>query len=81
MGPKMWFINKTGSSREMPINMKEKLMADGWVPLPPDKLDAYGKPKQAYWPQYDQNSPTRERRVSEEGEIKDPRNVLEVESF
>ena len=60
--------------------MAEKYKALGWIVIPPDKLDSYGKPKQMYWPNYDKNNPTRERKIKAD-ELQDPKNVLKVESF
>lgn len=80
MEPKLWLINPSGGAKHIPIMFVEKYKAQGWLVIPPDKLDPRGRPKQMYWPQYDQNTPGRERRIVNE-EFPDVKNVLKVEVF
>lgn len=80
MEPKIWMINKSGSSKYVSLHIRDKLIADGWLIIPPDKLDTAGKPKQLYWPQYDENNPAREKRIIP-SEVEDPKNVLKIEPF
>lgn len=75
-----FMINPAGGVKNISTDQVEQMMAKGWLILPEKEINAMGKPKQTYYPQLDNASPKREKKISGITEYM-KREELKVELF